>query len=53
MGEGYGDTVVTFLERADNATLEMAADILGLSAASLPRNTRSEMSLPIHFGGMG
>jgi NAD(P)H-dependent flavin oxidoreductase YrpB (nitropropane dioxygenase family) len=26
---------------------------LGLLAASLPRNTRSEMSLPIRFGGMG
>jgi hypothetical protein len=51
--EGYGDTVVTFLERADNATLDVAAEILGLSAASLPRNTRSEMSLPIRFGGMG
>ena len=46
-GEGYGDTVVTFLERADNATLDVAAEILGLPAASLPRNTRSEMSLPI------
>jgi hypothetical protein len=52
-GEGYGDTVVTFLERADNATLDVAADILGLPAASLPRNTRSEMSLPIRLGGIG
>jgi hypothetical protein len=52
-GGGYGDTVVTFLERADNATLDVAAGILGLSAASLPRNTRSEMSLLIRFGGMG
>jgi hypothetical protein len=51
-GEGYGDTVVIFLERADNAALDVAAEILGLSAASLPRNTRSEMSLPIRFGGM-
>jgi hypothetical protein len=52
-GEGYGDTVVTFLERADNATLDVAAEILGLPAASRPRNFRSEMSLPIRFGGMG
>jgi hypothetical protein len=52
-GEGYGDTVVTFLERADNATLHMAAKILDLPAASLPRNTRSKMSLTIRFGGMG
>jgi hypothetical protein len=52
-GEGYGDTVVTFLERAHNATLDVAAEILGLLAASLPRNTRSEMSLPIRFGGLG
>jgi hypothetical protein len=52
-GEGYGDTVVTFLERADNATLDVAAEILGLPAASLPRNTRSEMSLPMRFGSMG
>jgi hypothetical protein len=51
--EGYGDTVVTFLERGDNATLDVAAEILGLPAASLPRNIRSEMSLPIRFGGMG
>jgi L-alanine-DL-glutamate epimerase-like enolase superfamily enzyme len=52
-GEGYGYTVVTFLERVDNATLDVAAKILGLPAASLPRNPRSEMSLPIRFGGMG
>jgi hypothetical protein len=52
-GEGYGDTVVTFLERADNATIDVAAEIFGLPAASLPRNTRSEMSLPTRFGGMG
>jgi hypothetical protein len=44
---------VTFLERADNATLDEAAEIVGLSAASLPCNTRSEISLPIRFGGMG
>jgi hypothetical protein len=44
---------VTFLERANNATLDVAAEILGLTAPSLPRSTRSEMSLPIHFGGMG
>jgi hypothetical protein len=53
MGEGYGDTVVTFLECPDNAILDVAAEILGLLAASLPLNTRSEMSLPIRFGGMG
>jgi hypothetical protein len=28
-GEGYGDTVVTFLERADSVTLDVAAEILG------------------------
>jgi hypothetical protein len=44
---------VTFLERVDNATLDVAAEILGLLAVSLPRNTSSEMSLPIRFGGMG
>jgi hypothetical protein len=53
MGEGYGGTVVTFLERVDNATLDVAVVILGLPGASLPRNTRSEMSLSIRFGGMG
>jgi hypothetical protein len=47
------DAVVTFLERGDNATLDVAAEISGLPAASLPRNTRFEMSLPIRFGGMG
>jgi hypothetical protein len=53
-GEGYGDTVVTFLERADNSTpQDVVAEILGLPGASLPRNTRSEMSLPIRFEGMG
>jgi hypothetical protein len=52
-GESYADIVVTFLERADNATLDAAAEILGLLAASLPRNTRSDMSLPIRFEGMG
>jgi hypothetical protein len=52
-GEGYGDTVITFLERVDTVTLDVAAEILGLSAVSLPRNTRSMMSLPIRFGGMG
>jgi hypothetical protein len=44
---------VTFLERVDNATLDVADEILGLPAASLPRNTRSEMSLRISFGSMG
>jgi hypothetical protein len=52
-GEGYGDTVVTFLGRADNAAPYVAAETLGLSAASLHRNTRSEMSLPMLFGGRG
>jgi hypothetical protein len=44
---------VTFLERAHNVTLDVAVEILGLPATSLRRNTRSEMSLPIRFGGMG
>jgi hypothetical protein len=52
-GDGYGDTVESFLERTHNATLDMASEILGLPAASLPRNARSEISLPIRFGGMG
>jgi hypothetical protein len=53
-GDSSGDTVVTFLERADNATaMYVAAETLGLPAANLPRNTRSEMSLRIRFGGMG
>jgi hypothetical protein len=52
-GEGYGDNVVTFLERTGNATLDVAAEILSLPAGSLPRNTRSEMTLPIRFGGIG
>jgi hypothetical protein len=44
---------VTFLEHAGNATLDVAAKILGLPAARLVRSTRSDMSLPIRFGGMG
>jgi hypothetical protein len=52
-GEVYGDTVDTFLERPDNATLVVAAEILGLPAPSLLRSTRFEMSLPTRFGGMG
>jgi hypothetical protein len=44
---------VTFLECADNATSDVAAETLSLSAASLQRNTRSEMSLSRRFGGMG
>jgi hypothetical protein len=52
-GEGYGYTVVTFLERADNATLDVAAAILGLPAPSLPRNICFDMSLPMRFRGMG
>jgi hypothetical protein len=52
-GEGYGDTLETFLERTNNATCDVAAEILSLPAASLPRNTRSEMYLPKRFGGTG
>jgi hypothetical protein len=52
-GKGYGDTVVTFLERAVNATLNVAAEILCFLEASLPRNARPRMSLPKGFGGMG
>jgi hypothetical protein len=52
-GEDYGDTVMSFLECGDNATLDISAEILGLPEANLPRNTSSEMSLPIRFGGMG
>jgi hypothetical protein len=37
-GMGYGDTVTTFPERADNATLEVVGETLGLPAASLLRN---------------
>jgi hypothetical protein len=33
--------------------MDVAADILDLPAASLPRNIRSEMSLVIRYGGMG
>jgi hypothetical protein len=44
---------VTFLERVDNATLDVAAEILGRYAARLPLKTPSEISLPIRFGGMG
>jgi hypothetical protein len=36
MGNGYDDTVMSFLERADSATLDVAAEIFGLPAASLP-----------------
>jgi hypothetical protein len=52
-GEDYGDTVVTFLERAHNAFIDVAAEILGFPAGSLTRNTRSDMSLTIRFKGMG
>jgi hypothetical protein len=52
-GQSYGDAVLTFLKRAKNATLDMAAKILGLHAATLPRNTHSEMFLPICFRGIG
>jgi hypothetical protein len=52
--EDYGDTVVTFLERADTCILDVTAEIIiGFPAASLSRNSRSDMSLPICFGGMG
>jgi hypothetical protein len=44
---------MTFFERADNVTPDVAAEILGLPVASLPRNTRSEISLPTRFGSMG
>jgi hypothetical protein len=54
MDEGYCDTVEIFLERDGNATLGVAAEILGLPAASLPHNTRSEVFLPVRFGmGVG
>jgi hypothetical protein len=52
MGDGCGDTVVTFPERADIGTLDVAAVMLGLPAASLPRNTRSDVSLPMRVEGM-
>jgi hypothetical protein len=35
------------------ATIDVAAEILGLPAASLPHNICSEMHLPIRFGCMG
>jgi hypothetical protein len=52
-GEGDGDTVVTYLERADNATFDVAVEMLDFLVDILPRNTHSEMSLLIRFGGMG
>jgi hypothetical protein len=52
-GEGYGDPVVTFLEGAKNATLDVVAEILGLPGASLPPRLLLEISIPIPFGGMG
>jgi hypothetical protein len=51
--EGYGGTVVAFFECADNTTLDVAAEILGLSAASLTRYTIFDMSLHMRSGGMG
>jgi hypothetical protein len=44
---------VTFLERAGYAPLDVAVEILGLPAGSLPRNTRSGMSISTRFRGMG
>jgi hypothetical protein len=41
------------MERADNAAIDVAAEIFGRPAAGLPRNNRSEVSLPVRFGGMG
>jgi hypothetical protein len=38
-GEGCGDTVVTSLERVENAILDVAAEVLALPAASLPLPT--------------
>jgi hypothetical protein len=52
-GEGYGDTVVTLLERADNSMFNEVAEIFGLPAASLTRNTLSDMSLFIRFKSKG
>jgi hypothetical protein len=52
-GKGYGDAVILFLERTNTATLDVAAEIMGLPAASLPRHTRFEMSRSIRYGGMG
>jgi hypothetical protein len=43
---------VTFLERAKHATFDVAAEIFGLTGASIPHNTRYEMHLPTRFGGM-
>jgi hypothetical protein len=51
--KGYGDTVETILERADNATLSVAAEMFGYPPVSLPRKNISEMSFTIRFGGMG
>jgi hypothetical protein len=53
MGDGYGDTVATFLERVENATIDVAAKILGHPETSISRNTRYYMSLSIRFGGIG
>jgi hypothetical protein len=43
--DGYGDTVVTFLERNANVTLDGAAGILGLFAASAYPATRAPRRL--------
>jgi hypothetical protein len=51
--EGYGGTDVAFLECADNTTLDVAAEILGLSAASPTRYTSSDMSFCMRFRGLG
>jgi hypothetical protein len=47
--DGYGDTVEAFHERANNATLDVAAETLGFPAASLSRYTRFERYLPLRF----
>jgi hypothetical protein len=51
-GDGYGYSVATFLDRADTATRDVAAKILGFLVANLCHNSHSEMSFPIHYGGM-
>jgi hypothetical protein len=52
-GKGYGNTVETFFWRARKATLDVAPEMLGLHTVSLPRNTCSDMSLPMRFGRTG
>jgi hypothetical protein len=52
-GESFNNTVATFLESADTATLDVAAEILGIPAANLSCDTRSGISLPMRLEGMG